>query len=278
MALISDLRSLWEGLSSGTPASSRTEAAQRRQTEAFCAAASTLAAQTGCLIELFAGIWAQGSKAVFQFQLMSWIGMLEHDGDLRSRFQQGCRSMLGSLNSVSLFAEAGIPAQHALIREITSRFFQHWQDKDALCLEVMGYLHGLDEEPPVFDSGDLRADLIAQLQYQPAVARQALREKMTPHMIAYASRNRAMGAVWRARVVEPARIALTNIIKRGEKRGILRRGIDPEVGIALLLGPMIYRRIFVTKAGGKAPKEVEIQVVDAFLAAFGTEKSKPSHR
>jgi site-specific recombinase len=125
MPFISDLRSLWEGLSSGTPASARTEAAQRRQTEAFCAA-GTLAAQTDCLIELFAGIWAQGSEAAFRFQLMCWIGLLEHDVDLRSRFQQGCRSMLGSLNSVSLFAEAGIPAQHALMREITSRFFQHW--------------------------------------------------------------------------------------------------------------------------------------------------------
>src|SRR6202041_1013155 len=110
---------------------------------------------------------------------------------------------------------------------------------------------------------------------QPAADRQALREKMTPHMIANASRNRAMGAGWRARVVEPARVALTNIIKRGEKRGILRRGIDPEVGIALLLGPMIYRHIFVTKSGGKGPKDLEIHVVDAFVAAFGTEEKAP---
>ena len=125
MAFISDLRSLWEGLSSGTQASSRIEAAHRRQTDAFCAA-STLDAQTECLIELIAGIWTQGSAAAFQFRLMCWIGMLEQDADLRLRFQQGCGSMLGSLNSVSLFAEAGIPAEHALIREITSRLFQHF--------------------------------------------------------------------------------------------------------------------------------------------------------
>ena len=55
--------------------------------------------------------------------------------------------------------------------------YKHWQDKEALVLEVMGHLHGLDEEAPVFDSGDLRADLIAQLQYQPAVDRQALEGK-----------------------------------------------------------------------------------------------------
>src|ERR1700691_800493 len=154
--------------------------------------------------------------------------------------------------ALDLFADRGIDATSMdAIAEASgvskATIYKHWQDKDALCLEVMGHLHGLDEEPPVFDSGDLRADLIAQLRYQPAADRQALREKMTPHMIAYASRNRAMGAVWRARVVEPARLALTDILKRGEKRGLLRHGIDPEIGIALLLGPMIYRRVFLSK-------------------------------
>jgi hypothetical protein len=101
---------------------------------------------------------------------------------------------------------------------------------------------------------------------------------MTPHMIAYASRNRAIGAMWRARVVEPARVALTNMIKRGEKRGALRRGLDPEIAIALLLGPMIYRHVFVSKGGGKGPKDLEIHVVDAFLAAYGTERREATRR
>ena len=175
--------------------------------------------------------------------------------------------------AVELFSERGIDATSMdAIAESSgvskATIYKHWPDKDALCLEVMGYLHGLDEEPPVFDSGDFRADLIAQLQYQPAMDRKALREKMTPHMIAYASHNRALGAVWRARVVEPARVALANIIKRGEKRGALRKGIDPEIGIALLLGPMIYRHVFTQKLGEKGPKDLEIHVADAFLAAF----------
>src|ERR1700724_1221742 len=178
--------------------------------------------------------------------------------------------------AVQLFSERGIDATSMdAIAEMSgvskATIYKHWQDKDALCLEVMGYLHGLDEEPPVFDSGDLRADLIAQLRYQPAADRQALREKMTPDMIAYASRNRAMGTGGRGRVIEPARVALTNIIKRGKKRGLLRRGVDPEIAIALLLGPMIYRHVFINKMGGKGPKDLEIHVVDAFLAAFGTE-------
>ncbi len=185
--------------------------------------------------------------------------------------------------AVQLFSERGIDATSMDAIAETSgvskaTIYKHWQDKDALCLEVMSYLHGLDQEQPVFDSGDLRADIIARLQYQPASDRKALREKMIPHMIAYASRNRTMGAAWRAKVVEPARMALIDMIKRAEKRGLLRRGIDPEIGIALLLGPMIYRHIFVSKVGGKAPKDLEIHVADAFLAAFATEKQKASRR
>ena len=181
--------------------------------------------------------------------------------------------------AVELFSERGIDATSMdAIAEASgvskATIYKHWPDKDALCLEVMGYLHGLDEEPPVFDSGDFRADLIAQLQYQPAADRKALRDKMVPHMIAYASRNQVLGVAWRARVIEPARVALTNIIRRGEKRGVLRHGIDPEVGIALLLGPMMYRHIFGQKAGQKVPKDLEVQVADAFLAAFGAAKQR----
>ena len=185
--------------------------------------------------------------------------------------------------AVELFSERGIDATSMdAIAEASgvskATIYKHWPDKDALSLEVMGYLHGLDEEPPVFDSGDFRADLIAQLQYQPATDRKALREKMVPHMIAYASRNQVLGVAWRARVIEPARVALTNIIRRGERRGVLRHGIDPEVGIALLLGPMMYRHIFGQKAGQKVPKDLEVQVADAFLAAFGAAKQRVARR
>jgi AcrR family transcriptional regulator len=185
--------------------------------------------------------------------------------------------------AVELFSERGIDATSMdAIAEASgvskATIYKHWPDKDALCLEVMGYLHGLDEEPPVFDSGDFRADLIAQLQYQPATDRKALREKMVPHMIAYASRNQVLGVAWRARVIEPARMALTNMLRRGERRGVLRHGIDPEVSIALLLGPMMYRHIFGQKAGQKVPKDLEIQVADAFLAAFGAAKQRVARR
>jgi AcrR family transcriptional regulator len=181
--------------------------------------------------------------------------------------------------AAELFAEQGIDATSMdAIAESSgvskATIYKHWPDKDALCLEVLSYVHGLDEEPPIFDSGDFRADLIAQLRYQPAADRKAMKDRIWPHLIAYSARNRAFGAAWRARVLEPARIGLAAMIKRGEKLGVLRRGIDPEVGIALLLGPMMYRHIFVQRLGQNAPKDLEVHVADAFLAAF----AKPKHK
>jgi site-specific recombinase len=125
MAFISDLRGLWQPGPGEAEASSRTKAALREQTEAFCAA-TTLDSQTGRLIDLFSGIFQESSERVFQSRLICWLDTLEQDADLRFRFQQGLQSTLGRLDSVSLFAEAGIPAQHALLREITSRLFQRW--------------------------------------------------------------------------------------------------------------------------------------------------------
>jgi len=178
--------------------------------------------------------------------------------------------------AVTLFAERGIEAtsMDAIARASgvsKATIYRHWPDKDTLCLEVLVYLHGLDKELPVFDSGDFRADLIAQLEYDPAADRKAMRERIMPHLIAYASHNRVFGDAWRTRVLTPVRTALRDMMERGKQRGILEPSLDPEVGLALLLGPLIYRNVMIHKhkLGGKAPKDLEAIVADSFLGAFG---------
>ena len=186
--------------------------------------------------------------------------------------------------AAELFAASGIDATSMdAIADASgvskATIYKHWPDKDSLALEVMGYLFGLDEEPVVFDSGDFRADLIAQLRHEKAPDCKALRERIMPHLIAYASRNQVFGMAWRNRAIEPARVALAALIKRGEKRGALKHGIDPEVGIALLLGPMIYGKFFLNqKLGRKSPENLEVHTADAFLAAFGKPVKKKHTR
>jgi AcrR family transcriptional regulator len=99
---------------------------------------------------------------------------------VRPRSEEAHRKVLEA--AARLFAERGLDgtsmdaiAEASTVSKAT--IYKHWTDKDALCLEVLGYIHGLDEPRPAFESGDFRADLIAQLRYEPAVERKAMKEK-----------------------------------------------------------------------------------------------------
>ena len=77
------------------------------------------------------------------------------------------------MRPTKLFADQGIDATSmdgiaAASGVSKATIYKHWPDKEKLALEVLSYVHGLDKEVPVFNSGDTRADLIAQLNYQPA--------------------------------------------------------------------------------------------------------------
>jgi AcrR family transcriptional regulator len=149
--------------------------------------------------------------------------------------------------------------------------YKHWPDKDALCLEVLSHLHGLDEEPPVFDTGDLRADLIAQLTHQPDEERKDMKERLMPHLMAYGARHRAFGEQWRGRAIERPLTQLKQILRRGKTRSILRRDLDLDAAAALLMGPMMYRHIFGNSLKTKLPPGFVEYVVDAFCMAHAGE-------
>src|SRR5580704_5542914 len=152
-------------------------------------------------------------------------------------------------SATELFAERGIDvtsmdAIAAASGVSKATIYKHWADKDALCLEVMQYVHEIDGEAPEVDSGDLRADLIAFLKYEPSRKKAAIIKKLMPHLIAYSARNEEFGRAWKTRVMDRARASLRVLLRRGVNRGIFPAILDEELGVALLLGPMLYRHIF----------------------------------
>jgi len=151
-------------------------------------------------------------------------------------------------SATELFADRGIDATSidaiaAASGVSKATVYNHWADKDALCMEVLGRLHELDQGPE-FDSGDLRADLIALLRYEPSPEKARLLRRLTPHLIAYSARNQEFGRAWRTRVMDRARSGIKKILRRGVDRGIFPAVLDEDLGVALLLGPMMYRHIF----------------------------------
>jgi AcrR family transcriptional regulator len=152
--------------------------------------------------------------------------------------------------------------------------YKHWPDKDKLALEVLSHLHGMDEDVPAPNSGDLRADLVAEISYQPARDKAHMKERILPHMIAYSARNRIFGTAWRELVVQRQCYGLRLLIERGIHQHKLVKNLDIDLCFALLLGPMFYLRIFAPKVEDAARTNLAEQVVDAFWRAFSVKAAR----
>ena len=107
------------------PAFVRVDDEIRARTKAFISSTS-LQARTTNFGRLFRTIWTGASERAFTVRLIRWIRLLEHDDLLRIDFQEAFQAMLNQLNSVSLFAEAGLPAHHAIISEGLRRIVQRF--------------------------------------------------------------------------------------------------------------------------------------------------------
>ena len=171
--------------------------------------------------------------------------------------------------ALNLFAEKGIDATSVDAIASASRvskatIYKHWADKDALCMEVLVYIHELDEGPPDVDSGDLKADLVAYLVYEPSPRKADLQKRIMPHLIAYSARNQEFGRAWRARVLERARAGLKRLVRRGMDRGIFPAVLDEELAVPLLLGPMMFCHILGARLDRKWLAE---GTVDSFWKA-----------
>ena len=182
--------------------------------------------------------------------------------------------------ALNLFAEKGIDATSvdaiaAKSGVSKATIYKHWADKDALCMEVMVYIHELDEGPPDVDSGDLRADLVAYLVYEPPQRKAELQKKIMPHLIAYSARNQEFGRAWRTRVLERARTGLRKLIRRGMDRGIFPAVLDEELAVPLLLGPMMFCHILGPRLDRKWLAE---GAVDSFWKAHARQQVRIAAR
>ncbi|MBO0862907.1 MAG: TetR/AcrR family transcriptional regulator [Chloracidobacterium sp.] len=185
--------------------------------------------------------------------------------------------------ALKLFAERGIDgASMDAIAEASgvskATIYNHWQDKDALCIEVMVRLYLADEEPPAVASDDIRLAIADVLGRRPSEKRSEMQTRMMPHLMAYSARNHDFGMAWRSRAMDPPRKQLTQLLKRAIELGQLSSDLDYDLAVALLLGPMMYAK-FMSLGGHKTPKDLPGRVTDAFWKAHAvTRRPKEKNR
>jgi AcrR family transcriptional regulator len=181
--------------------------------------------------------------------------------------------------ALGLFGERGIEGasmdaitQAAGVSKAT--VYNHWPNKEALLIDVMLMVNGLDRDPEDPDTGDLCRDLATALSRRPPDRFDAARERMVPAMIAYSAVHQEFGEAWRHRVMEPSRVCLKRILRRGMKRGLLAGTLDMESAMALLLGPVLYGHVF-HRDGKEGSSDFGRAAAESFWRAYGTNSENP---
>lgn len=161
---------------------------------------------------------------------------------------------------------ARLRLEHVAARAGCSKatIYRRWRSKEELAIELLRELatpHAL-----VPDSGATREELRAIAQDVIERLTQSPLGPVSRHLLCEIAGNAEVGEAFRVAVVEPRRNDVRVVIERGIQRGELRASVDAEIVTELLVGSICFRLIF----GGALDERFSEQVVDALMAAYGT--------
>ena len=139
--------------------------------------------------------------------------------------------------------------------------YKHWTNKEALCLEAIGTLQC--ELPGGADSGDVRAEIVKLVRHLADAPRTRALMRIMPKILGHASANPKFAQAWGERVEQPRRMRLAQLIQRAATEGALASDVDVDLGVHLLLGPVLYHRMMRTSM----PPDMPERIVDFFWRA-----------
>lgn len=173
--------------------------------------------------------------------------------------------------AIDLFVEQGFEAMS--MEGVAARagvgkttIYRRWGSKEELVMEAVSCHFTSIEDP---DRGSLRDDLGHLLTMFQQTAVTTPIGRVFPRVVAEVADGSALGRLYSRRVIEPRRQMLRSIFQRGIRRGELPAGTDIELGIELIMGPLMLRRLFgkIPARGVQALSERHVDVVIAGLAA-----------
>jgi len=135
--------------------------------------------------------------------------------------------------------------------------YKHWASKDVLCIEAISRLKC---DLPVFHSGNSRADVAGLLRHLAHTKKPEALSRVWPRVIGYAAGNPAFAKAFRARIVDRPRAQLAGLLRNAIDKGELRAGLDVELALDVLLGPILYVRFMQLTVAPELPQHV----VDSF--------------
>ena len=187
-------------------------------------------------------------------------------GPGRPRSQEAHDAILDA--SIALIREVGYDA--VAMDAIAARagvgkatLYRRWKSKEALVCEA---LERIMRSIPAPDTGTTRGDLMAMMRHQQALYGDPATAGLLSGLVAAMHRNARIADVVRGTFHAARKEAMVEVLRRGIRRGDLRKRLDLELALDLFNGPLFYRLLFT---GGTIDDRLITGVVDALLLALG---------
>ena len=140
--------------------------------------------------------------------------------------------------------------------------YRRWPSKEALVIEAVA--RRTDPFPDEV-TGSVRDRLLAVLEGILAMSRTGA-GRMLPCMVGATVSNPPLAAHYRAQILEPRRARLADLVREGVASGELRRDLDVDAAVDVLVGALLYRVVF---AGPDAVDDGDpARLVDAAFAGL----------
>jgi len=145
--------------------------------------------------------------------------------------------------------------------------YRRWPNKEALVLDAVT---GVEVELPTLPGASARDDLVLLVDsmrrriadaVQPG---ESVASRLYPCMIGEGVRHPEIAAKYKQVVVEQRREAVREVIRRGVANGELRRDLDVETMLLLLIAPMLVR-MYMWSGGVELPANSSATYVDGVL-------------
>jgi len=162
------------------------------------------------------------------------------------------------------FAELRLEHVAARAGVAKATLYRRWASKEELAETLLEKLAG--PHISIADTGDTYEELLAAVVQPMRAVTDTPFGPVIRALLSQIAINPKLGDPFRRDVVGARRSEIARAVRRGIERGDLVPEADPETAIDLLVGPVYFRVMF----GGELTLDFANEVVDGYLAAFGT--------
>lgn len=144
--------------------------------------------------------------------------------------------------------------------------YRRWSTKETLAAEA---IERLMRALPIPDTGTTEGDLRRMMRDALGMYKDPSTGALLSGFVAAMARSELIARTIRTGFVGVRREALRQVLERGVARGELRKGLDFDLVLDLLGGPLFYRFLIT---GGPVDERLARGIVDAVLRAFAPER------